>query len=365
VTTIDPPSVTITSAPPASTDSSDASIAFTASGAKKTRCTLDGGAASGCRSPVTYHGLTGGDHNFTVRVTNPAGSATATARWAIQTTSPPSGDPVIAAAGDIACASSTVGTTSCHQGPTSNLLVGQGLAGVLTLGDNQYDAGALSTYNSFYDPTWGRANAIAHPVPGNHEYGTSGAAGYFDYFGSKGVNVGSRGQGYYSYDIGAWHLIALNSEIAHDAASAQVTWLKTDLASHPNACALAYWHKPRFSSGTEHGSDASFQPFWDALYNANAELVLSGHEHNYERFALQTPVGQADSARGVRAFVVGTGGRSHYGFGSPIANSQVRNSDTFGVLKLTLHAGSYDWQFVRDTAAGNGTFADSGTGSCH
>jgi hypothetical protein len=367
VTTLDPPTVTITSAPPSPTESTDASIAFTTSGAKRTKCLLDLGGWTACASPVAYHGLASGDHTFTVRVTNRAGSATASTSWTILTpiSTPPAGDPVIAAAGDIACASFTVGTTSCHQGPTSDLLVGQGLAGVLTLGDNQYDVGALSAYNSFYDPTWGRANALAHPIPGNHEYGTSGAAGYFDYFGSKGVTVGNRGEGYYSYDIGAWHLIALNSEIAHDSASAEVTWLKADLATHPNACTLAYWHKPRFSSGNAHGSDSSFQPFWDALYNANAELVLNGHEHNYERFAPQTPIGQADSARGVREFVSGTGGRSHYGFGTPIANSQVRNSDTFGVLKLTLHAGSYNWQFVRDTATGNGMFADSGTGSCH
>jgi hypothetical protein len=251
---------------------------------------------------------------------------------------PPSGDPVIAAAGDIS--SPSLGA----QQQTSDLLINTGLTNVLTLGDNQYDNGSLANYNAYYAPTWGRVKSITKPTPGNHDYQTPGAAGYLAYYGSPAP--------YYSFDIGRWHLISLNSEIAHSASSVQVQWLKADLVAHTNACTLAYWHKPRFSSGTTHGSDSSYQPFWDALSQAKADLVLSGHEHNYERFAPQ---------QGIRQFVVGTGGRSHYGLGTPIASSEVRNSSTYGILRLTLHASSYDWKF--QPVAGQ-SFTDAGTQPC-
>jgi hypothetical protein len=257
---------------------------------------------------------------------------------------------VITAAGDIAASGGS-------QAATASLVNAVNPVAALTLGDNAYENGALSDYNSFYQPSWGTFLNKTDPVPGNHDYQTSGASGYYAYYGARAPAT------YYSYDVGSWHLIALNSEIAHSAGSAQDSWLINDLAGHPNACTLAYWHKPRFSSGTSHGSDTGFTRFWQDLYAADADLVLGGHEHNYERFAPQTPSGGADPTAGIREFVVGTGGRSHYGFGAtPVPNSEIRNGSTYGVLKLTLHANSYDWQFV--PVAGQ-TFTDSGTTACH
>jgi acid phosphatase type 7 len=281
--------------------------------------------------------------------------------FAIALVAPPvhAADPDIAAAGDIACGSGVV-KNDCHQQATSDLLVGTGLTGVLTLGDNQYEKGGLDAFQKFYDPTWGRVKNITHPAVGNHEYGTKGAAGYFAYFGA----VAAPPKAYYSFDIGAWHLIALNSNcgiVSCAAGSPQDAWLKADLASHKNTCTLAYWHHPRFSSGG-HGSDNSTGPLFLDLYNAGADLVLVGHDHDYERFAPQTPDARPDPAFGVREFVVGTGGRSHYNFTSIKPNSQTRNSDTYGVLRLTLHPTSYDWRFVPEAGK---TFSDSGTGDCH
>jgi hypothetical protein len=269
---------------------------------------------------------------------------------------------VIAAAGDIACGSGSGTKSSCHQMATSNLLVGAGLAAVLPLGDLQYERGALASFQAFYEPSWGRVKSLTRPVVGNHEYGTKGAAGYFAYFGAA---AGPAGKGYYSYDIGAWHLIALNSNCTQaggcSAGSPQAQWLRADLAAHPTGCTVAYWHHPRFSSGS-HGDTSLVEPLWQALYDGNADLVLSGHDHLYERFGPQTSTGVADPVRGIREFVVGTGGRSHYSFSSPQPNSEVRNSDTFGVLKLTLHADSYDWAFVPEAGR---TFTDSGSDNCH
>jgi hypothetical protein len=287
-------------------------------------------------------------------------------------------DPVIAAAGDIACDpgnSSFNGgagsSGSCRQLYTSNLLVNQGLSGVLLLGDNQYYCGGYAAFQGSYDLSWGRVKSITFPSVGNHEYLTSGgtgcdssntgAAGYFRYFGAA---AGNSGQGYYSYDIGSWHLIALNSQCSQaggcSAGSAQGKWLQADLASHAGRCILAYWHIPLFSSGGR--ASANSRPFWDALYGAGADVVLNGHDHIYERFAPQTPTGAVDSARGIREFIAGTGGANHTSLAAIAANSQLRNTDTFGVLKLTLHPGSYDWRF--EPEAGK-TFTDSGSQVCH
>jgi hypothetical protein len=281
---------------------------------------------------------------------------------------PDSGDPMIAAAGDISCDPSSssfndlLGTsTSCHMMATSDLLLRDAPDAVLALGDIQYEEGALTDFLRSYDATWGRVKGITRPVPGNHEYGTSNASGYFDYFGAA---AGERSLGYYSYDLGSWHIIALNSQcsaVGCASGTTQHDWLVNDLAQHPAACTLAYWHIPRFSSG-DHGSSTSYQAFWEALYDAGAEVVLNGHDHTYERFAPQTPTGSADPARGIREFVVGTGGRSSYGFESVKANSEVRQSGVFGVLELTLHADSYEWEFVPEAGE---TFTDSGSGSCH
>jgi uncharacterized protein YjdB len=288
-----------------------------------------------------------------------AGSATITATSegksgtsAVTVTSTSGGSNVLVGAGDI----SDCGNDNDEA--TAKLL--DGIAGtVYTTGDNAYSDGTATEYANCYNPTWGRHKTRTRPSPGNHDYHTSGASGYYGYFGSL---AGPSSRGYYSYDVGDWHIISLNSEVSMSAGSTQEQWLRADLAASTKQCTLAYWHKPRFSSGTNHGSESAAQPLWQALYDFHAEIVLNGHEHNYERFAPQTPTGTADATNGIREFVVGTGGESHYTGNSPIANSQVFNGSTFGVLKLTLGAGTYSWQFV--PVAGQ-SFTDSGSGTCH
>ena len=270
-------------------------------------------------------------------------------------------DPVVAAAGDIACApGDDPSASSCQQMATSDLLVRGDAWAVLTTGDNQYEDGELSAFQGSYAASWGRVKAITRPSLGNHDYHVSGARGYFTYFGPL---AGKRGKGYYSFDVGDWHIIALNSNCEEvggcDEGSPQERWLRDDLAAHPTTCTLAYWHHPRFSSG-RHGNSTRPEAFWQALYEAGADVVLNGHDHSYERFAPQDPDQRSDP-NGIREFVVGSGGRSHYAFGSPEPNSQVRNSDTFGVLELALHADGYDWRFV---PVAGGSFEDSGSGTC-
>lgn len=229
---------------------------------------------------------------------------------------------------------------------------------VFTAGDNAYPAGTATQFARCYDPSWGRHKARTRPSPGNHDYRTTAAAGYFEYFGAQ---AGPVGRGYYSYDLGDWHLISLNSNISMRAGSAQEQWLRADLSATSQRCVLAYWHHARFSSSTGHGSQKQTQPLWEALHHHGAEIVIAGHDHVYERFAPQTPDGRADADRGIRQFVVGTGGRGHYGFGTPLPNSEVRDNTSFGVLKLTLNRGSYTWTFV----SRGGSFTDSGSGTCH
>jgi hypothetical protein len=277
---------------------------------------------------------------------------------------PPSrvrGDPVVEAAGDIACeASGRVTSTTCQQKATSDLLLRQPLAAVLALGDEQYVEGRATKFLTQYGPTWGRLLTITHPVPGDHEYASGGAYGYFAYFGPA---AGDPKRGYYSFNLGAWHIIALNSvcEAVGGCAngSVQEQWLAADLKAHPSRCTLAFWHDPRFSSGGD-GDDPEYTAFWDDLYAAGAELILNGNDHSYERFAPQNPKA-TPSANGIQEFVVGTGGKSLTGFRVIRSNSQVRSS-TFGVLKLQLHPTSYDWKFV--PIAGS-RFTDSGRASCH
>jgi Big-like domain-containing protein/calcineurin-like phosphoesterase family protein len=229
---------------------------------------------------------------------------------------------------------------------------------VFTAGDDAYSSGTPQQFTDCYQPTWGRHRPRTRPSPGNHEYNTPGATGYYDYYGTL---AGDAGLGYYSYDVGGWHIISLNSNIAMGGGSPQEQWLRADLAAHPAPCTLAYWHHPRFSSG-EHGNSTAPQPLWQALYDANADVVINGHDHTYERFAPQTPTGSLDSARGIREFVVGMGGAAFYQFPVVRANSEVRNNTTHGVIKLTLHADGYDWEFV---PVAGGTFRDSGSGKCH
>jgi hypothetical protein len=280
-------------------------------------------------------------------------------------------DPAVGAAGDIACDPQSsdfnggAGTaTACRQRDTSDLLLASGLTAVLPLGDEQYEWGGIDLFRQSYDPSWGRLKAITFPVVGNHEYYdvAPGAGSYFDYFGAR---AGQRGQGWYSYDIGAWHFIALNSNCAQvggcDESSPQGRWLAADLAAHPGGCTLAYWHHPRFSSGGA-GDDPITQGLWNLLYAGGADLILNGHDHDYERFAPQDPQGNADPARGIREFVVGTGGKDLEQFATLRPNSEVRGNGAFGVLRLTLRPGSYDWQLL---TIGDSSFGDSGSGTCH
>jgi hypothetical protein len=269
----------------------------------------------------------------------------------------PNADPVLVGAGDIA------GCDTTGDEATAKLL--DGISGtVFTAGDNAYNSGTPTQFNNCYDPTWGRHKARTKPTPGNHEYLTAGASGYFGYFGSA---AGDPSKGYYSYDLGEWHIVALNSMCEKvggcGATSPMVSWLKQDLAANDDkACTLAYFHHPLFSSGSKHGNSPKMRPSWNALYAANAEVVLNGHDHDYERFAPQRPDGTLDNSRGIREFVVGTGGKSLRPFGTIKANSQVRNANTYGVLKLTLHPTSYEWKFVPEAGK---TFTDSGVTTCH
>ena len=229
-----------------------------------------------------------------------------------------------------------------------------GLPGTIALlGDNAYPKGSLDDYANCFDPGWGALRDRLRPAPGNHEYETRGAAGYFSYFGD---GAGDPAEGWYSYDLGDWHLIALNSECdaigGCGAGSAELAWLVADLSAHPATCTLAYWHHPRYSSG-RHGTDDMTEALWQALDAADADVVLSGHDHDYERIS---PI------NGIRSFVVGTGGRSLYAWpGSPLAQTEVRANDTYGLLELTLGATDYAWRFV---PASGGSFTDSGEGAC-
>jgi hypothetical protein len=281
---------------------------------------------------------------------------------------PPPPPPVVAAAGDIACRPSDPRTAvTCHQADTASVIGALAPAAVLPLGDLQYEHGELVNFNAAYRPTWGRFDAIAYPVPGDDGYDPQGAGGYFAYFGPR---AGDPAGGYYSFDLGAWHIIALNSEcavVSCDAGQAQERWLRADLAANPRACTLAYWHRPRFTSAGQPGQATDTNPFWDDLYAAGADVVLGGNAHNYERFAPQSP-GPAhafDPQHGIREFVVGTGGYSHQPFLSgtdlPRPNSEMRNASTFGVLALTLNPTSYSWRFVPEAGA---SFTDSGSEPC-
>ena len=275
--------------------------------------------------------------------------------WSVTATRGPrarsAADPVVVAAGDIAEAGG-------HQQLTSDRVLELDPDRVLLLGDNQYRNGALTEFRRFYGPTWGRFKARTRPVPGNHEYETPRAAGYFKYFGRA---ARPKGRSYYSFDLGGWHLIALNSGGDHGPGSAQERWLRADLVATAKRCILAYWHFPRFSSGAHQGNWGSVGTFWNDLYDARADVVLSAHEHSYERFARQTPWAKANR-QGIRQFVVGTGGADLLGFGARKPNSQRRIGDAHGVLELVLHPASYEWRFVSES----GTVLDNGGPvACH
>jgi hypothetical protein len=269
------------------------------------------------------------------------------------------GSVVLVGAGDIASCASTGDET------TASML--DGISGtVFTLGDNVYDNGTAAEFTNCYGPSWGRASikSRTRPVPGNHDYNTTNATGYFGYFGAA---AGDPTKGYYAYDLGAWRIYVLNTNngscgvVACGAGSAQEQWLKADLAANPRSCVAAMWHHPRFSSGT-HGNNTISSALWQDLYDAHAELILNGHDHTYERFAPQNPSGAPDNASGIVEMVVGTGGKDHYAFSTIRANSLVRDDTASGVLKLTLSAGSWTFQFLPEPGK---SFTDSGSGTCH
>ena len=280
-------------------------------------------------------------------------------------------DPVIAAAGDIACDPQDSGfnggngsTTRCHEKYTGAQLAAGGFAAVLPLGDEQYECGGAAAFAQSYDPAWGPVKPITYPAVGNHEYNTSGgtdcgtnASGYFGYFGAA---AGDPTKGYYSYDIGTWHLIALNSncgQVSCKAGSAQETWLASDLATHSNTCTLAYFHHPLFSAGPT--TKTTLLPFWNDLYASHADVVLNGHKHNYERLTKLDPIGRADP-NGIREIVAGTGGENHSITSTLYPGTEASDGSHFGILELTLHPAGYDWQFVSDT----GSVIDSGSDTC-
>jgi hypothetical protein len=238
---------------------------------------------------------------------------------------------------------------------------------VFAAGDLAYQRGTYEEFIKCYGPTWGRFKARTRPTPGNHEYNGASATGYFRYWDGS---AGDPGKGYYSYDLGSWHIVVLNTNCGSSQlggcaeGSQEETWLKQDLAAHPSACTLAYGHHALFSSGLlpKHAEHPELRAFWQDLYDAHADLILAGHEHSYERFAAQNPEGNPDPEHGIREIVVGTGGRSHTPLGYAKPNSEVRDDRTYGVLKLTLSPGKYRWEFLPVPGK---TFHDSGEGVCH
>lgn len=272
------------------------------------------------------------------------------------TASASASDPVLVGAGDIADCADLSGAEA-----TAKLL--DKIPGtVFTVGDNVYPNGTAQEFRDCYGATWGRQKSRTRPSAGNHDFNSGHGSAYFDYFGAA---AGDPKTGAYSYDLGAWHIVVLNSECRPAGGcgpgSPQEIWLKQDLQKHPAACTLAYWHKPLFSSGGSHGNDSATHAFWLDLYAAHAAIILGGHDHDYERFAPQDPSGKADPEHGIREFVVGTGGKSHRPFIVPVPQSEVRNADTYGVLKLTLHPTSYDWEFIPEAGK---SFTDSGSAKC-
>jgi len=300
-------------------------------------------------------------------------------------TPPPS--PVLAAGGDIACdpidmdfnkGDGSLVNSRCFQKATAQTLTSINPDAVAVLGDEQYEHGSLAQFNASFEPSWGQLGPKLKPVPGNHEYLTPNAQGYFDYFnGASNATgrAGDRTKGYYSYDLGAWHIVALNSECAATpsrcSSDDELSWLETDLtdwdARHPGtSCVLAYWHRARFSSAATPPEAPEMAPFWQKLQNHRADVILSGHAHSYERFA-PLRADRTSGPDGIAEFVVGSGGEEHRPFGATKFNSVIRNASQFGVLRLTLEASSFDWSFVSagPRPAGEAPFTDADSAQCH
>ena len=342
---------TVTVSPTTASIQAGATVQLSATTKPASSATFQWSSSNNSIATVTPGGLVTGVAAGVATVSATASGKTGRATITV-TAAPPAGSQIMLGAGDISDCNNN------NDEATAKVLDANPAGLVFLLGDNAYESGSATDYNNCYNPTWGRHKSRTKPSPGNHEYLTAGASGYFGYFGAA---AGEPAKGYYSYDVGDWHVVVLNSSIAHDAASAQITWLQNDLTANTKTCTMAYWHHPRFSSG-EHGNNSAMQPYWDVLYEHNADLILNGHDHHYERFAPQTPTGQLDTSRGIREFIVGTGGRALYGLGTRKTNSDVFNAATYGVMKLTLSADSYSWQFLPISTQ---SFTDSGTQSCH
>jgi hypothetical protein len=295
------------------------------------------------------------------------GGSTPSGPEPVPTPAPTPNLPVIVAAGDISCDSATP-QLPCKSKETSDLIVSEralhNAVVVLPLGDLQYESGTLAEFRKNYQATWGRVNEQSHPIPGNHEYETRGAAGYFDYFASVGVAVGARTEGWYSYNFGAWHFVALNSNCGSiggcGTGSAQYRWLAADLVQFPQKCTVAYTHHPFVSSG-QNGSTPELLPMMQLLYANNADIVLAGHDHLYERFNPITAEQVPDAVRGLQFFTIGTGGRDLYDFPRVLPSSAFRYNQNFGVLRLTMKEASYEWDFVNIA----GIVVDHGARDCH
>jgi acid phosphatase type 7 len=314
--------------------------------------------------PIISSGAATPTHPVQQSTSSPTAASTATASptpTASATPTPvPSPTPSPAPAAVILTGAGDIAVCGTKGSAKTAALLAQIPGDIFTAGDNSNEDGSMQQYTDCFGPTWGQFLARIHPAVGNHDYLTAGATDYYSYFGSA---AGEPGKGYYSYEEGAWHVVVLNSncnDVGCGADSAQVQWLKADLAQHPAKCTLAYWHHPRFSSGLS-GSSGMY-PFWQVLYANGVELVVNGNDHDYERFAPQDPLGKADPDNGIREFVVGTGGASQRAFNAIVANSEAHQTGTYGVLKLTLAADVYDWEFI---PVEGGDFQDSGSGTCH
>ena len=366
-----PPETTITGGPAdgSSTTATTASFSFAASEAATFQCALDGGAFTPCSSPAAYSGLAEGSHGFAVRATDQAGNVDptpATRSWSVAASAPPpppSGDPTMLLAGDQHACQAAPGALSAVA-QLIDSLDPSGVDPIASLGDESGEQGTATEFSSCFDPVWGRFKPRVRPAIGNHDWGTGNANGYFGYWGAA---AGPVNKGWYSYELGTWHVVVLSSYCGEvggcGGGSPQTQWLKQDLAAHRTQCTLAYWHHPYFKSSPQPGTSGNTSAFWSVLYSYGADVIVNAHVHMYERFAPQDPSGKA-TASGIREFIVGTGGAEHHSYSSRAANSEAIDNTTWGVLALTLHPGSYDWRFVPAGGA-FGSFTDAGTGSCH
>lgn len=386
-----PPVVTIDSGP-GDTSAGSATFTFSANEPSTFKCELltsSGTIVSGwaaCTSPKTYSGLANGGYTFKVKAKDTAGNNSTAAKKAFTvstTTTKPQcsdgvdndGDGLIDYPNDPGCTSATdtdetnatsgsaeligagdIADGTAGAGKTAAIIKNHPSASVFTAGDNAYNSGTITEYNNNYDPTWGAFKARTNPTPGNHEYNTANAAGYKQYFGSQATPNGNT---YYAKNVGDWRIYYLDANISASSSSAQYTWLKNDLAANPKTCSLATWHQPVFSSG-QHGNTATMKSIYALLDSNGADVVVNGHDHDYERFAPQDSNGTA-SASGIREFVVGTGGTADLrGWGTTKPNSQVRIANRFGVIDFQLGASNYSWQWI-PTDGGSG---DSGSANC-